>query len=158
LLRDLQEIWTQNSVDGGNDRASTVQAVVKGESITSFETRLQEVRTNDEGEEKAMTSEHVTLALAVVTTTLFPHRALEIQKLWMNRHMFKPTDLTTRQMAAAINRLKNALPLFPLGTEASKNSDSEIIGLLEWSLPPRWRTMFDLDGYIPMLHPRSQLI
>jgi hypothetical protein len=41
LLRDLQEIWTQNSVNGGTDRTSTVRAVVKGESITSFETSLQ---------------------------------------------------------------------------------------------------------------------
>jgi hypothetical protein len=52
LLRDLQEIWTQNSVNGGTDRASTVRAVIKGESITLFETSLQEARTNDEGEKK----------------------------------------------------------------------------------------------------------
>jgi hypothetical protein len=76
----------------------------------------------------------------------------------MNRRMFKPTDLTTRQTAAAINRLNNALPLFPLGTEALKVSDSEIIGLLEWSLPPQWRTKFDLDGCIHSLHPRFKLI
>jgi hypothetical protein len=31
FLRDLQEIWTQNSIVGGTDRASTVRAVVKGE-------------------------------------------------------------------------------------------------------------------------------
>jgi hypothetical protein len=48
LLCDLQEIWTQNSVNGGIDRASTVRAVVEGESITLFETSLQEARTKDE--------------------------------------------------------------------------------------------------------------
>jgi hypothetical protein len=158
LLRDLQEIWTQNSVNGGTDRASTVRAVVKGESITLFETSLQEARTNDEGEEQAMTSAHVDTALNGVATTVFPHQALEIQKLWRNRRMFKPTELTTRQTAAAINRLNNALPLFPLGTDASKFTDTEIIGLLEWSLPPAWRTKFDLDGYIPTLHNRAKLI
>jgi hypothetical protein len=47
--------------------------------------------------------------------------------------MFKSTELTTRQTAAAINRLNNALPLFPLETDASKFTDTEIIGLLEWS-------------------------
>jgi hypothetical protein len=74
LLRDLQEIWTQNSVNGGTGRASTVRAVVKGESITSFETSLlQEARTNDEGEEQAMTSAHVDTALNGVATILcFP--------------------------------------------------------------------------------------
>jgi hypothetical protein len=72
--------------------------------------------------------------------------------------MFKPTELTTRQTAAAIDRLNNALPLFPLGTDASKSTNIEIIGLLEWSLPPAWRTKFDLDGYIPTLHNRAKLI
>jgi hypothetical protein len=77
----------------------------------------------------------------------------------MNRPMFKLAELTTRQTAAVINRLNNALPLFPLGTDASKFSDTEIIGLLEWSLPPPcWRTKFDLDGYIPTLHTRAKLI
>jgi hypothetical protein len=76
----------------------------------------------------------------------------------MNRRMFKPKELTTRQTAAAINRLNNALPLFPLGTEASKFSDVEITGLLEWSLPAAWRVKFDLDGYIPTMHPKKRLI
>jgi hypothetical protein len=69
-----------------------------------------------------------------------------------------PTELTTRQTAAAINRLNNALPLFPLRMDASKFSDTEIIGLLEWSLPPPWHTKLDLDGYIPTLHTRAKLI
>jgi hypothetical protein len=159
LLRDLQEIRTQNSVNGGTDRASTVRAVVKGESITSFETSLQEARTNDNGVEQVITNAHVDTALNGVATTVFPHRVLEIQKLWMNRGMFKPAELTTRQMAAAINRLNNALPLFPLGKDASKFPDTKIIGLLEWSRrPPAWRTKFDLDGYIPTLHNRAKLI
>jgi hypothetical protein len=160
LMRDLQEIWTQNSVNGGTNRASTVRAVVKGESITAFEMSLQDERTNDEGAAQAMMSAHVDSALTAVATTVFPHRALEIQKLWMNRRMFKRTELTTCQTAAAINGLNNALPLFPLGRDASKFSDTgEIVDLLEWSLPPPWwRTKFDLNGYIPSLHNRAKLI
>jgi hypothetical protein len=30
MLRDLEEIWTQNSMTGGTDRASTVRALVCG--------------------------------------------------------------------------------------------------------------------------------
>ena len=76
----------------------------------------------------------------------------------MNRRMFKPAELTTRQTAAAINRLNNALPMFPSGTNASKFSPVEIIGLLEWSLPPQWRAKFDLDGYVPTLDTKAKLI
>ncbi len=157
-LRDMEEIWTQNSVNGGTDRASTVRAVVRGESLTSFEAALQEARMDEAGLEQQITPEMVQEALEAVSTSVFPHRALEIRKLWMNRRMFKPAALTTGQTAAAINRLNNALPLFPMGSDASKFSDVELIGLLEWSLPPAWRTKFDLDGYVPTLGSRARLI
>jgi hypothetical protein len=45
MLRDLEEIWTQNFMTGGTDRASTVRALVRGESAVAFETALQDART-----------------------------------------------------------------------------------------------------------------
>ena len=158
MLKDLDEIWTQNSMTGGTDRASTVRALVRGESAVAFETALQDYRVTAEGETVPISTEHVQEALKAVTETVFPHRALETQRLWMNRKMFKPVELTTRQMAASINRLNNALPFFPNSTEASKFSEVELIGLLEWSLPVTWRSKFDLDGYIPTLHSKAKLI
>jgi hypothetical protein len=45
MLLALEEIWTQNSMTGGTDRASTVRALVCGESAVAFETALQDART-----------------------------------------------------------------------------------------------------------------
>ena len=104
------------------------------------------------------TTDHVTTALQAVTTTVFPHCALEMQRQWMQQKMHKPADLPTRQMAAAINRLNNSLPLFPLGSTESKFSEKEIVGLLEWLLPQAWQSKFDLDGYVPSLHSKMRLI
>ena len=158
LLKDLREIWKQNSIRDGSDRAATVRSLVKGESATAFEAALEESRINEGAEEQPITEDDVERALNAVASTVFPHRALEIQKLWMNRRMFKPAELTTRQTSAAINRLNNSLPLFPGGSETSKFTEIEIVGLLEWSLPPAWRTKFDLDGYIPTLDTKTRLI
>ena len=158
LLRDVDEIWTQNAIAGATDRMSTIRALVRGESGVTFDAALAAARLDDQGVEQVLTTDHVKTALDAVALSVFPHRALEVQKLWMNRRMFKPAELTTRQTSAAINRLNNALPLFPTGTEAAKFSTTEIIGLLEWSLPPAWRTKFDLDGYVPTLHSQMRLI
>jgi hypothetical protein len=120
LLKDLLDnIWTQNLMTGGTDRASTVRAVVKGESGVSFETALQDARLDEEGVVvNNITADHVTAALNAVTNSVFPHRALETQKLWwMIRKMFKPANMTACQTAVANNQLNNALPLFPNGTE-----------------------------------------
>ena len=158
LLKDLEEIWTQNSMTGGTDRASTVRALVRGESAIAFEATLADAMVDVDGVATRTTTDHVATALKAVTSTVFPFRALEMQRQWMQRKMHKPVDLSTRQMAAAINRLNNALPLFPLGSTESKFSDKEVLGLLEWSLPQAWQSKFDLDGYIPSLHSKTRLI
>ena len=67
-------------------------------------------------------------------------------------------SLTMQKTAAAITKINNALPLFPNGSEASKFSEIELIGILEWSLPQAWRMKFDLDGYVPTKHSKAQLI
>ena len=143
---------------GGTNRAATVRAVIRGESASAFEAVLQEARTNAAGDELAINALHVATALKGVMSLVFPHRALETQRQWMQRKMFKPVDLSTRQTAAAINRLNNALPLFPGGSEDSKFSATEVVGPLEWSLPAAWRAKFDLDGYVPTDHPKTKLI
>jgi hypothetical protein len=96
MLKDLDEIWTQNFMIGGTDIASTGRELVTAE-----------------GETVTISTEHVQESLKAVTEIVFLHRALETQRLWMSRKMFKPVELTTRQMAASINCLNNALSFFP---------------------------------------------
>jgi hypothetical protein len=124
---------------GGTDCASTVRALVRGESAIAFEATLAEAMSDVDGVATRTTTKHVATALQAVTSTVFPFQALEMQQQWMQHRMHKLADLSTRQMAAAINRLNNALPLFPLGSTESKFSEKEIVGLLEWSLPQAWR-------------------
>jgi hypothetical protein len=118
LKRDIQEIWVQNTIRGGTDRASTARALLlRGKSLTSFEASLEEARRNDNDEEDGaplpIDAAMVDDALTAVAITVFLHRALEIQCLWMTRDMRKPYEMTTRKTAAAITRINNALPLFP---------------------------------------------
>jgi hypothetical protein len=131
--------------------------VISTESAIAFEATLAEAISDVDSVATCTITEHVATALQAVTSTVFPFWALEMQQQWMQRRMHKPADLSTRQMAAAINKLNNALPLFPLGSTESKFSEKEIVGLLEWLLPQAWRSKFDLDGYIPTLHSKTHL-
>ncbi len=157
-LQDIREIWTQNSITGPTDKVSTVRAILKGESLIAFESSLQEARLSEEGLEAILTAEHIELALQGVTATVFPHRALELQRLWMQRAMKKPYDLSIRKTVASITKINNSLPLFPGATEDSKFSEKDLIMLIEWSLPPAWRAKFDLEGYIPTDHNKKRLV
>jgi hypothetical protein len=120
---------------GGTDRASTVRALVRGENVVAIETALQDAKITTVGETVPISTDHVKEAIKTVTETLFVHPVLETQLLWMNRKLFMPVELITRQMAASMNRLNNALPFFPNIAEASKFLEVELSGLLEWSLP-----------------------
>ena len=54
--------------------------------------------------------------------------------------------------------MNNALPKFPDATEDSKFSETELIRLLEYSLPHKWQQKFDYDNYIPTEHDRTRLL
>jgi hypothetical protein len=149
VLVALQEIWKQNSVNGPTDRAATVAAILKGDSLTAFDAALEDARVNpDDNTQDPTTLEHVDLALRAVTTIIFPFRALETQKMWMTRIMRKPYDMPIRTTAAAISRLNNYLPAFPEGTPNSKFSDQELVSMIHWSLPYSWQKTMDSRGFI----------
>ena len=113
VITGLREIWKQNSVNGPTDRAATVAAILKGDSRTAFDSALEEVRVDpdqddDEEEEPLeMTLEHIEVSLRAVTEIVFPYRALETQKQWMNRYMRKPYDMPIRTMGNAVSRINN---------------------------------------------------
>jgi hypothetical protein len=150
-LTGFREIWKQNSVTEPTDRAATVTTILKGDSLIAFESALADAMTDPDDDEAPfdMDDNHVQEALLAVTTIVFPFRALENQKIWMLRYMKKPPDLLSRQMASALSRLNNYLPYFPNGSTASKFSDAEICGLLDFALPHSWRKTMDLQGYNP---------
>ena len=161
LIKEVREIWIQNSTNGPTDRAATLKAVLKGESLIAFESALDDARVNPDPDVAAlvaMTTDHVDEAIAAVATTVFPHRALELQKLWMQRYMKKPFEMKVRKLSSAVTRINNCLPLFPGGTAASKFSEDEILGLLEWAVPQTWRSKFDLDGYVPSMDTKVKFI
>jgi hypothetical protein len=158
-LTGLREIWQQNTVNGAHDRAATVAAVLKGDSRIAFDAAIEDARTDPNAAALVpLTTDHVEESLRAVTTIVFPFRALETQKQWMNKYMKKPYDLSTKMMSTALSRINNYLPSFPDGDANSKFTDAELVGLLDFSLPPAWRKTMDLKGYVASQHDRKSLV
>ncbi len=100
VMTGLREIWLQNSVDDPRDMSNTVVAILKGDSLTAYQTALEDltVDPDDDTQVIPLTEDHVEEALRAVTETVFPFRALETQKQWMSRYMKKPYDMTAKTM------------------------------------------------------------
>jgi hypothetical protein len=86
LIQDLEEIWTQNSVNNPSDPTSTICELLKGKSLTAIETALEDIQVDPDPNVnvlQALTIKHIGRAMDQVLNYVFPHCALEIQKLWM---------------------------------------------------------------------------
>ena len=159
LLKDIDEIWTQNVLNRGTDRAATLRALICFETLTGFKSALADMHKLDEPVKTEMiTLEYVQTALAAASNQVFPYCALETQYIWMYSVMKNPKDLSVRRFSAALSRLNNALPLFPGGNERSKFSEKEIIQIMEWAVPAEWRSKFNLENYTPEAHSIARLI
>jgi hypothetical protein len=159
VLTGLKEIWKQNTVNGPTDRAATIAAILKGDSRIAFDTALEDAREDEDGgPPDPMTLDHIEESLRAVTEIVFPFRALENQKQWMNRYMKKPHDLPTKSFVAAVSRINNYLPSFPKATNNSKYDEEELIGLMEFALPKSWRDAFDLKGFVPSEGDKAEFI
>jgi hypothetical protein len=161
VLNSLNEIWTQNGMTTATDREASVKTILCDDALTAFEVSLEESQDGDEDDEEevlTLTTEMIDVGLTDISKTISPHRALEIQKLSMCRAIRKPKDMTFRKLVAAVMKMNKSLSKFPGATDDDKFSTNDLLEILEWSLPAKWRAKFDLDRYIPSLHDKVWLI
>ena len=157
VLEGLEEIWRQNSVDKATDRLATIRTILRGEALSSFEDGLSDSRGAN-AEDEAVDNEDLEKALAAVSLAIFPFRALEVQQVWMKRHMRKPKGMGTRSWASSLNRINSCLERFPGATPEDKFKESELVELMEWSIPVEWRKQFDKLSYIASLGTKATFI
>ena len=79
------------------DRVANISSILRGESLTGFEEKIEELCrvTSPDGTMNAipLLEDIVERGRNAVAGMIFPHRALETQKLWMRRGMKKPKEL-----------------------------------------------------------------
>jgi hypothetical protein len=83
----IAELWKQNGLTNAQDKIANICTILRGDLLTRFEERIQELMTSvgDTGETVTMeiTDETVEDGLNAVAHMVFPFRALENQKQWM---------------------------------------------------------------------------
>jgi hypothetical protein len=105
----------------------------------------------------SMTEQHIDNALLAVTNQIFPYRALKRQKQWMSKYARKPYKMGAKQFVISMSQINNYIPFFPNAMVLSKYSKEELVGILEFAVPPHWRKAFDLRDYLPTSATRQGL-
>ena len=68
--RDIAEVWKQNNITQADDRMAIIKALLKGETLTTFEASIEEQKQDSTG--TLVTMDMVTKAMAEVSNTIFP--------------------------------------------------------------------------------------
>jgi hypothetical protein len=138
----------------------TAVAILKGDSLTSYEAAMEDNRTNpdDESLMVPMTEQHIDDALLAITNQIFPYRALKTQKQWMSKYTRKPYKKGAKQFVILMSQINNYILFFPNATVLSKYSKEELLGILEFAVPPHWRKAFDLRDYLPTSDDKARFI
>jgi hypothetical protein len=76
----------------------------------------------------------------------------------MKRQIRKPKSMPERKMIAIFTKMNNSLARFPEADDNDKFEQSELLEIIEWSLPYEWRAKFDLKGYVPSAFDKKRLI
>jgi hypothetical protein len=66
--------------------------------------------------------------------------------------------MTFRKLVAAVMKMNKSVSKFPGATDDNKFSNNDLLEILEWSVPAKWRANFDLNQYVPSLHDKARLI
>ena len=161
VLEALDEIFAQNRLNAAQDRENIIRTILRGDSLTAFESSIQESRQNVEesgGQQLPLTVDMIDKALKAVSHDVFPHRALTNQIRWMERRMRKPAGMGIRSFTAAVTQMNAKLIRFPGATKEDQFKPERLVELVEYALPASWRAKFDLAGYNPSDHDKYRLI
>jgi hypothetical protein len=125
VMNALEEIWTKNALTAASDRQASVKTILREDALTAFEASINEdLEPEDDAPDNApklgLTPTMIDDALISVAKNVFPHRALEIQKIWMRRAIRKPKDMPVRKLIAILTKMNNSLARFPEADEDDK--------------------------------------
>jgi hypothetical protein len=160
VITGLKDIWAQNSIMALTDMSNTAVAILKGDSLTSYETAMEDNRTapDDKSLMVPMTEQHIDDALLAVTNQIFPYCALKTQKQWMSKYARKRSKMGAKQFVMSMSQINNYIPFFPNVTLLSKYTEEELLNILEFAVPPHWRKAFDLRDYLPTSDDKARFI
>eukprot|EP00957_Ditylum_brightwellii_P185941 14155826-Ditylum_brightwellii.AAC.2 len=98
------------------------------------------------------TVRHYKLCLDDLAKHVFPKKAGQIQKCYMQRNIRHGKDNTVKEWVAQVQELKGYLKEFP---DHNRNptqplNEDELLDILEFGVPSSWRREFTAQGFNPV--------
>jgi hypothetical protein len=88
VVNALEEVWKQNYMNLAHEREASIKTILREDALTAFEASIDDSKeqpedADDDAADIDFDNDMIETALTDVSKNIFPHRALEIQNLWM---------------------------------------------------------------------------
>eukprot|EP00957_Ditylum_brightwellii_P047890 3637293-Ditylum_brightwellii.AAC.1 len=95
---------------------------------------------------------HFKLCLDDVAEHVFPKKAGQTQKRYMQRNLLLVGGMTVKEWVAQVSELNKYLKDFPArnGTKIQPLNDDKIMDILEYGVPALWHREFTIQGFDPV--------
>lgn len=152
--KNLSKVLTGQNVTTGPPSYAVARRLLDGDALTVFNNEA-----TSQGNESIP---HFTACLDAVARTVFPQRAVQLQKRFMRRFLRKPSTLKTREYTARLMEMNLFIPQFPPATVGGATPtalpDDEIIDLLEFGVPNSWQRTMVLQDFDPVNHTVQEFV
>ena len=162
--RDLNKILKGQNVVQEADKFDMAVRVLEGDALAVFEklaldlTSQLKISTEPSVEQS---DKPFMQAIKALATHIFPNNSLSIQKSWLRRDeaVWKKREIATRTWVARLHEINEMLVEFPPHfSTTQKLQEDEFMELLEYGIPPRWKSEMVKQGFVPRNHLVSEFV
>ena len=152
--KNLTKVLTGQNVTTGPASYIVGRRLLEGDALATF---------NNAAETKASeTVDTFKECIEAVNESIFPRRAVLLQRRYMRRFIRKPNTMTTREYVARLTEINGYLPLFPPVKEGEAHPTAlpqdEIVDLLEYGVPNSWQRSMILQDFNPLQHTVTEFV
>ena len=150
FIKRLRRVFVGTNLTTGPEQYAMARRLLEGDALAAFE----RAATAHGGQTVA----NMTLCLQDLRTHVFPLRALQNQKRYMRRNMRKPKEMTMREYANRVQELNTALQQFPPFGANQELPDDEVLEILEFGIPRRWKKEMITQNFDPQAHTINDFV
>ena len=141
--KNVQQVFVGQDVTTGPTQYALARSLLRGDALTVFDASA--------ATHGAQTVEHFKLVMSDICEHVFPAKAVQTQKRYMRRYSKMPAKTTTKEFVARIQEMNEYLVLFPSanGVLSTPLIHEDLMDVLEYSLPDRWRQEMTRQNFQP---------
>ena len=146
--KNLNRVTTGQGATSGPNKFLVARRLLEGDALTTFNNALPAGTTE--------TNASFETCMKALKNSIFPHRAVLMQKRYLRRFVRKPATLKTREFVARLIEINSYLPEFPPtttgGADPASLPDDELLDILEFGMPSSWQKQMVLQDFDPLQH------